>query len=286
VALEVGSIASYSVLTRMMLADGWTPSYLWVLRADVVGLGVSHSLPGGSATGNALRYRLLREGGVAADNVAVGLTLEGVLSAAGLVAMLWTALVVSIPFYGLSPGYLAGAVLGALVLAGAGLALIGHGRREALAPRIVRRAILALPQRFRPRLLRALDQGADRLQTLMSSNRMLGRAAGWAFANWFLDAASLWVFLAAFGHRTNPIGLMVAYASATLVGMVPLTPSGLGVIEALLIPAMVALGAPQATAVLGVIAWRLFEFWAPIPLAGLAYLSLRLEERLAGRSSA
>ena len=41
--------------------------------------------------------------------------------------------------------------------------------------------------------------------------------------------------------------------------------------------ALVAMGAPQATAVLGVVAWRLFEYWAPIPLAGVTWVSLRLQ---------
>lgn len=281
VALEAGSLVAYSLLTRVLLSDGHKPPFLWVLRADVTGLGVSHSMPGGAATGNTIRFRLLREGGVAADDVAVGLTLEGILSAAALVGLLWAALIVSIPFYGLSPEYLTGAVLGALVLAGVALALVGLGRREALAPVVARRVILRLPRRFQERLLRALEQGADRLQTLLASDRTLRAAAGWAIANWLLDAASLWVFLAAFGHRAHPIGLLVAYSVAMLVGTIPITPSGLGVIEALLIPAVVALGAPHATAVLGVISWRLFEFWAPIPLAGLAYLSLRVQQRLA-----
>ena len=34
-------------------------------------------------------------------------------------------------------------------------------------------------------------------------------------------------------------------------------------------------GTPHAEAVIGVITWRLAEFWLPIPLAALAYLSLR-----------
>ena len=34
-------------------------------------------------------------------------------------------------------------------------------------------------------------------------------------------------------------------------------------------------GAPSAIAVLAVVSWRLFEFWAPIPFGGLGYLSLR-----------
>jgi hypothetical protein len=33
---------------------------------------------------------------------------------------------------------------------------------------------------------------------------------------------------------------------------------------------------PKTVAILGVLAWRLVNFWLPIPMGGLSYLSLRL----------
>jgi len=40
----------------------------------------------------------------------------------------------------------------------------------------------------------------------------------WASLNWLLDAASLWCFVAAFGHLTNPIELFAAYGIANVAG--------------------------------------------------------------------
>jgi uncharacterized protein (TIRG00374 family) len=128
-------------------------------------------------------------------------------------------------------------------------------------------------QRFVEATLQSLATGVEALR---SDRRLLLRTTVWAGANWVLDAASLWVFLAAFGHRLNVDELLVAYGFANLVGGLPVTPGGLGVIEGFLIPALVGLGAPTATATLGVLAWRAASFWLPIPVAGLAYLSLRL----------
>lgn len=48
-------------------------------------------------------------------------------------------------------------------------------------------------------------------------------------------------------------------------------------IEGVLIPSLVGFGAPSTVALLGVVSWRLFEFWLPIPVAGLTYLSLRTQ---------
>jgi uncharacterized protein (TIRG00374 family) len=99
----------------------------------------------------------------------------------------------------------------------------------------------------------------------------------WAAGNWVFDAASLWLFLAAYGHRLNPVTLFVAYGIANLLGTLPISPGGLGIIEGVLVPSLVGFGAPRAIAVLAVVSWRLFEFWAPIPIGGLSYLSLRVQ---------
>ena len=276
VALEAASLVSYSMMTRRMLPGG-RAGLGWVLRADITGLGVSHALPGGAATGNAMRFGLLHEGGATATDTAVGLTLEGVLSTSALAVLLWVMLVVSIPFYGPSAAYVTGAVIGALLMAGIALAVVGYSRREALAPGVALRVIGRMPTRWRPWLERTFAAAGGQVRELLGNVPNLRAAGGWAGLNWLFDGASLWCFLAAFGWLAHPVGLLVAYGGAVLIGMLPISPGGLGVVEALLIPALVAMGAPQATAVLGVVSWRLFEYWAPIPLAGVTWVSLRLQ---------
>lgn len=55
----------------------------------------------------------------------------------------------------------------------------------------------------------------------------------------------------------------------------PITPGGIGVVEGVLISTLLGFGVPGGIAVLGVVSWRLIQYWAPIPVAGLCYLSLR-----------
>jgi uncharacterized protein (TIRG00374 family) len=110
---------------------------------------------------------------------------------------------------------------------------------------------------------------------LIADRRLLYSAIGWAAANWLLDAASLWVFLWAYGSRVEIDGLLVSYGLANVLAAIPLTPGGLGVVEAVLTSSLVGFGTPRDVAILGVISWRLVNFWLPIPAGGLAYLSLR-----------
>jgi hypothetical protein len=58
----------------------------------------------------------------------------------------------------------------------------------------------------------------------------------------------------------------------------PITPAGLGVVEVVLVSLLTFFGAPVGAATLGVVLYRLVNFWLPIPLGALAYLSLQVEE--------
>jgi uncharacterized protein (TIRG00374 family) len=110
----------------------------------------------------------------------------------------------------------------------------------------------------------------------MAADRgLLRRAVTWAALNWILDAAALFVFVAAFGHLENPDGLLVAYGIANVLSAIPISPGGLGIVEGILVPSLVGFGAPRGVAVLGVIGYRLINFWLPIPVGAASYLSLR-----------
>jgi uncharacterized protein (TIRG00374 family) len=277
VALEVASLVGFSLLTRSVLPDQ-RPSYSWILRSDITGLGVSHVVPAGAAAAGTLRYRLLREGGAPAEDVVVGLAVQGVGSMLALVAMLWVVLVASIPLIGIHIAYVITATIGAVFIALAVGLLIGvsrgHERTRTLAHRLIR----PLPTKAQGRVERVLHEGAIQVAQLLADRRGLRSFALWATWNWVFDAASLWVFLAAYGWRADPIGLAVGYGLANVAAALPISPGGLGVIEGVLIPSLVGFGGPSAAVVLGVVSWRLFEFWAPIPAAGVCYLSLRTHD--------
>ena len=75
----------------------------------------------------------------------------------------------------------------------------------------------------------------------------------------------------AFGHTLGPVGLLVAYGLANVAAAIPITPGGLGIVEGILVPTLVAFNTDQGVALLGVLAFRLISFWLPIPI-GFALL--------------
>jgi uncharacterized protein (TIRG00374 family) len=276
VVFEALSLVSYSLFTRTVLPSN-RPPFSYLFRTDITALGFSHLLPGGTATATALRYRLLREGGVPVEDAAVGMAVQGVGSNLVLAAIAWLALVASIPFVGLHSLYAVAATIGGILIAATALTIFLRSRQRSPAPsgEVVRRIIQRLPLRVRPRIEAAARAAAGQLRRLLADKRSLRDSASWSVGNWGLDAASLWLFVAAYGRIVNPVGLLVAYGIANLIAIVPISPGGLGIIEAVVIPSLVGFGTPQDVAVLAVISWRLFNFWAPIPAAGGCYLSLR-----------
>ncbi|MDA8045058.1 MAG: YbhN family protein [Actinomycetota bacterium] len=281
VGLEVASLASYAELTRAMLPPGANRfSRIW--RIDLSTLAVSHVLPGGTAGGDGLGYRLLTNEGISGGDAGLALGIQGIGSALVLNAILWVALVVSIPLTGFQPIYATAAILGAVLLGvfGAVVALLtrGEDRAATVMCRIVGRLPL-LPPGAAGAADRAVHHIAERIRDMAADPALIRRAVAWAAANWLLDAASLFVFIAAFGHIENPDGLLVAYGLAYVLAAIPVTPGGLGVVEGVLVPSLVGFGATRAVAIVAVLGYRLVNFWLPIPVGAGAYLSLRAGRR-------
>jgi uncharacterized protein (TIRG00374 family) len=62
---------------------------------------------------------------------------------------------------------------------------------------------------------------------------------------------------------------------ANVLGLLPITPGGVGVVEGVLVPSLVAAAVPAHLALVGVLGWRLVNYWLPIPVGALLWLTLR-----------
>jgi hypothetical protein len=248
-----------------------------LLRIDMSSFAMSHVVPGGSAPATALSYRLLTESGVEGPDAGFALATQGLGSAVVLNAIFWVVLVVSLFIHGFNPLYLIASGVGVVLIGGlaAVVLLLLEGRERAVD--VVRRLADKLPFLDGERTAALIRRLADRMRTLMADRELLRRAVGWAAANWLLDAASLWVFIAAFGRFISPIDLLVAYGLANILAVIPITPGGLGVIEGVLIPTLSGFGLDKGVATVAVLSYRLVNFWFPIPVGGGCYLSLRIE---------
>ncbi len=300
VALEGLAFLAYANLLQWLLPRGERPSLPIAFGAVMASTGVNHVVPGGAATTAAVNYRLLGRAGVPSKSLGFALTTQAIGSAVVLNVLLWLALVVSIPTSGFHPLYGTAATVGAVLIASFTLAVLGMRRgSDAFADRIAR-LLGRFPRFDQQRIHDALLHVAEQIDVLAEDGHRLRMVLGLAAANWLLDAAALGVALVAFGTRPDLAGLLVAYGLANVLAAVPISPGGLGVIEAVLIPTLVAFGTPPAEASIAVVVYRLANFWLPIPVGGVTYLLVEransasdrwsfrgeINDRLANRRSA
>jgi uncharacterized protein (TIRG00374 family) len=284
--LQVGKLVTYTVMTRAVVPLGRAPRFWTLFRIQLSSYAVSHVVPGGTAAGGVLAYRLLTTAGMRGTDAAFAMATQGIGSAVVLNIILCAALLVSIPVRGLGGlgfFYAIAALLGLLLIGGFSAAVVLLVRGEEGAVRVVRRIAARVPLLDPDAIERGTRGVATRLQVLASDRGLLVRAIGWGAASWLCDAASLWVFVGAFGYWVPVDGLLIAFGLANVLAAVPVTPQGLGLVEGLLIPVLAGFGAPRSVAVLGVLGYRLVNFWLPIPVGGLAYLSLEVQRGIRER---
>jgi uncharacterized protein (TIRG00374 family) len=276
VALQLASWMAYSLLTRACLGDaGRGVSRFRFFRIQMSTKALSNIVPGGNAAASALGYRLLTLSGISGPDAGFALATAGLGSAVVLNLIFWIGLLVSIPLRGVNPGYAAAALIGVVIMLLAAGLVVGLMHGQGPAERTLR-WICKKVHLNGDAAAAVLRQIGTRLEELIADRALLKLVVFWAAANWLLDAASLWVFLRAFGETLDIDALLVAFGLANIIAVIPITPGGLGIVDAYYIPTLVAFGITRRGATLGVASYRLAQFFFPIVLGGVLYASLRV----------
>ena len=96
------------------------------------------------------------------------------------------------------------------------------------------------------------------------------------------DYGCLLAALRATGASPQPSLVLLAYAAAGIVALFPLTPGGLGIVEASLSGLLILAGVRAGYAVLAILAYRIASYWLPLLAGPPAYLLLPPPLRAAG----
>jgi uncharacterized membrane protein YbhN (UPF0104 family) len=272
---ETASFACAYALQRLVLR---TKKWLAVVAAGLAGNAVTNVLPAGDAAGAAVQFRMLATAGIDTDNAVEGMTAASLLGVGGLLALPLFTLPAILGGAPVSPGLMHTALLG---LAGFGLYVAGGvlvmttDRPLALLGRIGQRLWNSIPGR-RTKITgldrRLLHQRDDVRSTL---GRDWPQAVALTAGRLGFDYGCLLFALRATGSHPRPSLVLLAYAAAGILALVPITPGGLGIVEASLSGLLVLAGVPGGEAFVATLAYRLASYWLPL-LAGLvAYVVFR-----------
>lgn len=283
--LELASIASYSAITHALLPPALRLSYPVVLAIDVIGLGASHVMPGGGASAAALRLRLWARRGLPGPTAVVVGAVEYVIVVMWLIAVLVIGVLLASPSSGTRPPMRAALVVAVVtMLLFCGFLAVLIARPDQIVT-MTTSAAAWIPFVKPATLERVARSVATQMRLASTTRDRYPRAALWGLANWILDVASLFLCVSAFGHVPNVGGILATYALVGLLALLPITPGGLGLVEGVAVPTLVSFGVSPTAALLGVLSWRLWAFWVPIPMALMAFAGLATADRTPSRSA-
>ena len=93
------------------------------------------------------------------------------------------------------------------------------------------------------------------------------------------DYLCLLAALRATGSHPRPSLVLLAYAVAGIIALVPITPGGLGIVEASLSGLLILAGVNGGDAVLATLTYRLAAYWLPLLAGPVAYFLSRRRYR-------
>ena len=264
-ALQLATLACLWALQHVALrARRWRP----VIASQLAGNALAKIAPGGGAMGSALQYRMLVRSGMEPATTVTALTAVNVLTFAVVLAMPVLAVpallrggvddtLLDTALIGLAV-FVVASVLGAVVLATDRL-LSAIGRAVQWVRNRVRRRAAPLEQ-LPERLLRE----RDRLLATLGPRWKRSLAA--TVGRWTFDYLSLLAALAAIGSHPRPGLVLLAFCGAQVLAQIPITPGGLGFVEAGLTAMLALAGVSAGAATLATFAYRLFSYWLPMPV--------------------
>ena len=275
-AAELASFTCNFALQRLALRSrGWFA----VVTAGLTGNAVTDSLPGGDAVGAAVQFRMLSTAGFDTDTAVGGLTAFSLLGVGGLLALPVLALPAILAGAPVRPGLVHTALLGIagfVLFAIFGVILLRTERPLAALGRAAQ-SLRNWVTRGRRTPMTGLDQRLlsqrDTIRTVLG--KKWWQAALLTAGRLGFDYGCLLAALRATGAAPRPSLVLLAYAAAGIVALFPVTPGGLGIVEASLSGLLILAGVHPGYAVLATLAYRVASYWLPMLAGPVAYLLFR-----------
>jgi uncharacterized protein (TIRG00374 family) len=271
-ALQGATLACLWALQRLALH---VRSWYAVASSQLAGNALSKIAPGGGAMGAALQYRMLVQAGLSRGPVVAGLTAASLLVFAVVLALPVLALP-ALARGAVDRDLLEATVVGLVVfvaLFAIGVLMVVFDRPLRWVGRTIQRIRNKLRRGTEPLtgLPRRLVRERDRIVGTLGATWKRALAA--TIGRWAFDYLTLLAALAAVGSHPRPALVLLAFCAAQLLAQVPITPGGLGFVEAGLTATLSLAGVAAGDAVLATFAYRLFSYWLMLPL-GLVGMAL------------
>lgn len=271
-------------LTRILLR---TSRWFDVAAPQLASNAASHLFPGGNAIGAGLEVRMLTTAGFDMTRVVTSLGAFTIIaSVSGFVVLPLVVLVASAAGSTIDGRLLAAMWLGSAVLLVLLATVVVIVRRD-VAWRHVARVVSWVEVRLHrtadaPALEARLLGNRDHIRDALHDRATL---VGFiALTRPLCDYSALLLSLRAVGAHVNPAAVLAAFIVSNIAGMIPLTPGGLGFVEASLTGVLSVAGASAADAHLAVAIYRVAATWLPCAAGIVAVVWFRQRHNIRTRT--
>lgn len=271
ILLQAGSLLCLWQLQRLCMQ---VREFAPIVTAGLASGAVGRVLPGGAAVQAATQFAMLTRAGISGGAVGAGIAAAALLQFAALCA--FPAL--AIPSVALGLDVANGLLTASAATLGLFAAMFAIATACLRSDALLCRAV-AVARWVTERLpsVRLPDDTADRamerrdaLATSLGDRWFEAVAA--AVGRWALDLLTLMAALAAVGAEPRLVLVLLAFVLAQVLAQVPITPGGVGIVEAGLTTALVLAGVPAGEAAVATLAYRLVSYWLLLPAGVVGWL--------------
>lgn len=277
--------ASFVCIWYLLRIALQTRRWFVVATSQLAGNAFSRLVPAGAAAGVALQYRMLADAGISTTRAASSLTAVSLLTLAVVLGLP----VLAIPAMiggSVDSGLVSAALLGGLVF----LVMVAVGSALLFSDPVLER-VGQIAQWMINIVRRQHDPSGDLPQRLVAERNQVRQSmqSQWwqallaSVGRSMFDYGSLLVALLAVGADPNPSLVLLAFVASQVLAMIPLTPGGLGFVEAGLTATLTVAGVPASLAVVATLAYRLASYWIPMAAGMMAFGMFRSRYRTGQR---
>ncbi len=277
VMIGLASVINIAIYPLTAIAAIHSLSYLHASLSRQAGFTLSNIIPGGGAVAVATQYAVLAKYGVPQARAAAAVSADAIftyLFTLGAPSIAVTLLVLEGRSAG---GFVTTAIIGLTAVIISLIVIVAVLRSESAARKIggwAQKPLSAVLGKFKKKaphvtniLVQFHEQAADLIKTRWKALTITNVAAQMA------PMLVLWAALEGLGVTRSQLSLVelfAAFSIALVLTAFPITPGGLGTVDAALIGLLIAFGVDSSTAVAADLLWRLGWFLPQLLVGALA----------------
>lgn len=241
-----------------------------LLPMVLVGLAVNNITPSGRGGGEPVRaYILGKETDNPSEEAFATVIADRALDTFPFVLLAIITIIAMILYFSLSQLVLIILVVSVVVISVALVLLIYISINKAAGKKITKWLVKIIkffykkidPDELEEKVIKAISGFQKTMRAMLHDKKILYHALPLSFFIWFTEILRVFLVFLAFGATVDPILIGEVFIVASLIGMIPLLPGGLGAVDGVMILFYSSAGVPPSISAAVTVIERLISYW-------------------------